>query len=74
MALLKIKHDDIHDDAGSFGFDVVGKNDSCEQENGGNNHGVSGREGWLARAVGASVKDDKFFKNNKSDSHKRERN
>lgn len=35
---------------------------------------MSGREGWLTRAVGAGVKDKEFIKNNISSRHEGKRN
>ena len=63
-------HQEFKDDEGSFVLDVVGKNNSRDEENGSDSHNVGGRPGRLAGTVGTGGKDDEFIKNEIGDGHK----
>lgn len=62
-------HEDFENNARSFVFDVMRENDGNHEENGGNHHNVRRREGGFAGAIRARGKNDKFVKNDISDSH-----
>ena len=62
-------HEKFEDDAGGLRFDVMRQNDGGHEENGGDDHDVSGREGWFAGAVGASGEDENVVKDQVGDCH-----
>ena len=62
-------HQDFKDDAGGFVLNVVGENNRDDEEDGGNDHDVSGRPRWFAGAVRAGGEDDEFVKNEVGDGH-----
>lgn len=62
-------HEDFEDDAGGFVLDVVGEDNGGNEENGSNDHNVSGREGWFAGAVGAGGENDEFVEDEISNRH-----
>ena len=66
----KNKHNNVKKNAQGFAFDVFWQGEHSAEENRGGNHGVSRRERRLAGAVGASIKNPDFVKNEIDNRHK----
>ena len=63
------QHDEIEDDAESFGMDVARKGNHHHEENGGDDHSVGGRETRFAGAVWTGGEDDKSAEDNINSDH-----
>ena len=66
-------HEDFEGDTDGFALNIMGKNEGDKEEDGGNDHDVTGREGGLAGAVGASVPNEEFVEHKIGDGHQRQR-